>query len=222
MPNKKAYKMDNRPLILASSALFFICFVVIYQSQISSQPLPQNNKIVATPKPLKTKDYLLKIFSGTVSHSQTIDTVKYSSFSGDNIDILVYKYEVGNAVFANNYEGGEWKVDLSKEVSSFSRLKVGSQKTMTCTGLFGCATTDVIGHKIGTRLWGSADEYFQPGGTWIRTYYTFDKSTNQIVYVRVNFNNVTKSDYLEDVIATDPKAQERIQKIESELLSSTE
>lgn len=49
MPNKKAYKVDNRPLVLASGVLFLICFGAFYQlnaSLISSKKIANQ-----TPNP---------------------------------------------------------------------------------------------------------------------------------------------------------------------------
>lgn len=215
---------NNLPFFVGMGVVFLlIVFMLISREKYkagSQLANPKPSSVVSVENSnVKARAYLQKIFSGEVKYNDSFDTVKYATFGTDNLDILSYKYESGNTTFTNNYEGSEWKVDLSKEVDSFLSLKPGFQKLTTCASLFGCSVRNVIGHKFGSRMWGSVDEYFQPGATWTRVYYTFDSNTNQIIYVKVNFYGVTKGDADEGVLLARPEFVSILQKVESEVLS---
>lgn len=182
-----------------------------------SNTRPTVSPKVATSE--QAQEYLQTIFNGDIQYVDKMGTVKYHSKTIGNLDIISYKYEPNNTVYTSGYEGSEWKVDLKKEVDNFPKIKVGTQPLTTCASAFGCSVQEVTGYNLGSRVWGSIEEYFQPGAAWVKVYYTFDKSTNQIVYVKLIFYSVTKGDAERGVLTAHPEFITTLQQVEQEILT---
>lgn len=187
---------------------------------LSQNSLPGNTSISTSQNPSsQLHEFIQTVLDNKVEYKDSFDNVKYVTFSADNIDIWTYKYQPGNTKFSRLYEGATWNIDLSVDVRSLSLLKTGVQSLKTCATTLGCASRDVVGHKLGSRMWGSVDTYFQPAMSWTRVYFTYDKSTQQLVYVNVSFPNVSKQDDIKGVLKTHPEFQTALQAIEENILT---
>ncbi|GEM_PF-1343888 len=227
MSKQKKRKINNLQILVGIVVILVLtAFVFISQprSTINNQP-----KIFPTPSPIvrvetssqEISSYIQQIFRNEIEHNKEVFPVgyilnSYNYHGGSGVGVEAFKYEKGNSILFKDEDLID-PTDISLEVENFPKLRIGAQKLTTCAGLHGCANSDVTGYKFGSRMWGSTDRYSV--GTWDRIYYTYDKNTQQIIYVKVSFYNVTNSDVRKGVLNVYPEFKDTLQKVEKEILT---
>lgn len=213
------YTRDIFGRIISAQALSKSSYLNYQQTlQSTGEQTSEKINIMSADDYSKAHKYLGTLFLNQINYSQKVGGIQTATVDFGNVAITSYKYEVASSTFENGYEGSTWTVNLADEVNSIAKLKKGKQKLLTCAGFFECGVGTVEGHQLGSILWGSIDQFFQPAGSWSRIYYTFDKTTKQIIYVEATFYDIYKGD-LPVTYEKHPEVYSAIRQIESHVLT---
>jgi len=139
------------------------------------------------------KGLLENIFSGNIQYSEIDQGIYRFSYTANGYGVYTYLYDEDNSKIEAILGMPEEKVvfDLTEEIRTFNNLTNIPTKVVFHTFYLGAGYENVFAYvkQIGEKNYAIYDTgYEDPRYGGSRVYFTYDKDTKQLIYIRFNFS----------------------------------